>query len=948
MTQNNGGPPVTQWLWKFDDPGSGTSNMSTLQNPVHSFSTSGVHNVSLHVSSEDGCVDSIIKPVQIYAKPVASFSSDTACAHSPTQFTDHSIPNAPAIIAWQWNFGDPSSGTSNTSSLQNPTHVYSNMGNYIVTLTVINTNLCQKDTLMLLPIPPTPVAMFTFTSSCAKTPTQFTDQSIAPNSQLVSWFWDFGDGIGTSHIQNPVYTYDTAGTYNVKLRVTNLSGCADSIIIPVPSYPLPVAAFTYNSLFCPAGQVMFTNHSHGNGAGIADYLWIFEPGSTSTLPDPTFIFPVTDTTYLVTLIVTDTRGCKDTTTDSVFVKPAFSFTFTHDTVCYGNPTHFHALNKTPGDSLYSLEWNFGDPNSGAENTSTLHNPKHTFTDAGTFIVRLKAWDSDDCVDSVFKTTLVRTLPKPGYSYLSPPCDSLTRFTDLSAPEGGTISSWTWNFGDGSPDKIIPAPGPGNTTHVYALPGKYRVVLKVSNSLGCSDTVSQLVIRPSCITAAFIQSIPGGCTNASVTFTDNSQPVKEIDGWHWTFGDGSDTIYSKYSMKIRHTYTSPGTYNVQLVISAVISGETFTDTATSQVTIKQSPVAQFLADPVCLDKITLFRDQTNTFGLDITTRKWNFGDPSSGSANVSDLPDPSHLYHRPGSYNVSLLVINTLGCEDSLIKPARVFTLPVARFINNIACSNNPTYFFDRSIAIDTSIERWRWNFGVLNSKNDTSMRKDPVYVYKEEGNYDVDLIVKDFNGCSDTIDSTITVHPTPLSAFLVMDSNISSMEGKIRLRNESQRADTYFWDFGNGTTSTEENPVVTYNDDGTYLIMLVASTYFGCMDTAFYRYDVLFKGLYVPNAFVPQSNIDGVNVFKPKGINLKEYHIVVLDRSGVTIWESSALDAMGRPVEGWNGRKADGEIYPQGTYAWKIHAVFMDGTTWEGSDVGKGSDKTIGIVTLIR
>ncbi len=947
MTQDNGGPPVTQWLWKFDDPGSGIANISTLQNPVHNFTASGIHNVSLHVTSASGCVDSITRPVSIYAKPVAQFSSDTACAHSATQFIDHSIANASGILTWHWNFGDPSSGTNNTSSLQNPSHVYSSAGNYIVTLTVINTNLCEKDTLILLPIPPTPIAMFTFSSACAKIPTQFTDQSIAPNSQLVSWFWDFGDGVGTSNLQNPVYTYTNSGTYNVKLRVTNLSGCADSITIPVPSYPLPVAAFTYNSFFCPAGQVMFTDQSHGVGTDITERLWIFEPGSSSTLPDPTFIFPVTDTTYLVTLIVTDTRGCKDTTRDSVFVKPVFSFTFSQDTACYGNPTHFHAQNKTPGDSLYSLQWNFGDPNTGVDNFSTLRNPKHTFSSAGSFIVMLKAWDSDNCTDSVYKTTVVRTLPKPNYSYISPVCDTLMVFTDLSTPGSGGISSWTWNFGDGSPDKVILAPGPGSTTHVYALPGTYGVLLKVTNSLGCDDTVSHPVTKSFCISANFTQNATGACTNALVTFTDNSQPVNQIAGWHWIFGDGTDTVYTKSSVKIKHSFISPGIYNVRLIISTVVSGQTFTDTATSLVTIDQAPEAQFSTDPVCLDKITLFRDQTNTYGVDITTRKWVFGDPSSGNNNSSGLPNASHKYVRAGTYDVSLMVINKNGCKDSLSKQARVYTIPDAKFDNTLACSNNPTYFFDRSIVIDTSIEKWHWDFGVPDIKRDTSMLENPSYIYKKDGNYNVKLIVSDYHGCDDTVDSLITVHISPLSAFLVID-NVSGMTGKIQLQNKSEGADNYYWDFGNGSSSTEESPIVTYTNDGSYLITLVAANNFGCVDSTFLKYEVLFKGLYVPNAFVPESNIQGVNVFKPVGVDLKEYKVEVFDPWGQLLWESSLLDSNGRPVEGWNGRKQNGAIYQSGTYVWKISAVFIDGTTWEGSNVGKGEGKTIGTVTLIR
>lgn len=946
MSQQNGGSPITQWLWNFGDPGSGLSNASTLKNPVHSFSVSGTYNVILKVTSASGCVDTIVKSVSVGARPVAQFISDTACAGSATQFTDQSVPNAPAIISWNWNFGDPGSGIYNVSTLQNPSHVYTNAGNYLVSLHVVNSNGCGRDTTLLIPVPSKPIAMFQFSASCVNTATQFTDLSIAPNSQLSTWFWDFGDGIGTSNLQNPLYTYTTAGTYNVKLRVTNVANCADSIIIPVVSRPQPVAAFTYTNFFCPAGQVNFQDQSNGNGASITDRLWIFEPGSTSNLHDPTYIFPVTDTNYVVTLIVTNDFGCKDTILQSVYVRPAFSFSFSNDTVCYKNPTQFHALNNNPSDSLYFIEWNFGDPASGNNNISTLHDPTHVFSSPNTYAVKLKAWNSDNCVDSVYRTVTVHALPAPSFAYVAPPCDTLTLFTDQSTAGSGSIVSWSWNFGDGSPVQNIFPPNTGNTNHVYNNPGIYRVSLKVTNSYGCSDTVSRVVTRPSCIAAAFIESV-GACSNTPVVFTDHSAPVTQINQWHWSFGDGLDTVYTHYANHIRHTYAASGTYAVQLVIRAGVSGQTFTDTATRIVTISGSPETQFSAVPVCLNEITLFNDQTNTFGTTLSSWKWDFGDPTSGANNTSTLPDPTHLYHKTGKYNVSLTVINNLGCKDSLTKSTSVFALPKARFMNTLACSDNPTYFFDRSIAIDTTVDNWHWNFGVSQTTKDTSSLKNPSYVYKKEGHYDVFLIVRDAHGCFDTVDSTITVNPTPLSAFILME-NISNMTGKIQLKNKSEKADTYFWDFGNGQTSTDENPYVTYKEDGTYTIMLISTNYFGCADTSYYDYKVLFKGLYVPNAFAPTMQIDGVRLFKPVGVNLKKYKIEVFDSWGHKLWESSALDSDGRPVEGWDGRQSNGDLYQQGTYVWKIDAVFIDGTIWEGSDIGKGEYKSIGTVTLIR
>ena len=218
--------------------------------------------MTLSVTNINGCHDTIGKPVSVDPSPQAAFTADTACFGTPSQFTDSSVPNSGSLIAWSWNFGDPSSGTNNTSTLQNPTHVFTGTGVYNVNLVVTNSGTCTGDTIIPVWVNPVPQAMFEYSGSCVYTPTQFTDLSIAPGSQIIGWFWDFGDSFGTSNIQNPTYTYTQPGTYNVKLRVTNLSNCSDSIILPVISNPQPAAAFTYTSFFCPAGQVNFRMSRH--------------------------------------------------------------------------------------------------------------------------------------------------------------------------------------------------------------------------------------------------------------------------------------------------------------------------------------------------------------------------------------------------------------------------------------------------------------------------------------------------------------------------------------------------------------------------------------------------------------------------------------------------------------------------------------------------------------
>jgi hypothetical protein len=174
------------------------------------------------------------------------------------------------------------------------------------------------------------------------------------------------------------------------------------------------------------------------------------------------------------------------------------------------------------------------------------------------------------------------------------------------------------------------------------------------------------------------------------------------------------------------------------------------------------------------------------------------------------------------------------------------------------------------------------------------------------------------------------------------------MPGKLLMNNKSVDADTYYWDFGNGQNSTDENPVVTYSADGTYLIMLVSSNTFNCTDTTYYRYEILFKGLFIPNAFAPTSGNEAVSGFKPIGINLKQFKIDVYDTWGHLLWTSTELDPMGRPTGVWDGRDTKEVLLPEGTYLWKASATFIDNTIWQGSDIGKGDYKTSGTVTLIR
>jgi gliding motility-associated-like protein len=170
------------------------------------------------------------------------------------------------------------------------------------------------------------------------------------------------------------------------------------------------------------------------------------------------------------------------------------------------------------------------------------------------------------------------------------------------------------------------------------------------------------------------------------------------------------------------------------------------------------------------------------------------------------------------------------------------------------------------------------------------------------------------------------------------------------LNNLTTNGTNFAWDFGNGTTSSANSPIANFETEGHYKIELITWNGQNCADTSIMFYDLMFKGLYVPNAFSPGHFDQEVAVFKPKGINLLKYNIEIYDRSGNLLWNSSKLDGSGSPAQAWDGT-FNGEVLKQGVYLWRISAQFRDGKYWEGDSVGnvEGIPQTkSGTITLIR
>ncbi|MEI6748980.1 MAG: PKD domain-containing protein [Bacteroidota bacterium] len=950
LTTTNGGTNLVSWLWNFGDPISGTNNISILQNPSHLFSGAGNYIINLQVTNANGCIDTTLQTITVLPLPAVEFGfgNPNCLGASTTFYIDSIVTNLAVIQQIDWDFGDGSSH----SSLQNPTHTYAIAGIFTVLLSITDTSGCGNVISHTFEIHPLPVPRFSYSNACSGDTTKYIDESFTINGELISnWHWNFGDPSSTndtSSIQNPTWTYTADGSYTVTLTVITPAGCSDSISIPIQVYRKPNANFNYTASPCDNGAVYFQDSSYANQATIASWLWEFDPFQYSDVQNPVYVFFDSDSCYNVKLIVTDMRGCMDTTTKLVCVPAQLNVAVNIPETCYLQTTSFTPQLIDPvGDSLISFAWNFGEPSSGFDNTSTLRDPTHTYNLPGSYSVTLQVIDIHNCPQIIYKQVIVKPLPVPSFTYTEGNCDSIATFDASSTGGGAGISKWIWDYGDGN-TVTVDAPGDPDLPHFYSIPGMYNVSLTVINLNNCSATFSDSLLLKPCIEAIFEKIDTLGCQNQLFTFADSSYCGLPISQWDWDFGDGITISYTSWQPNVTHVFGTSGIFSVKLRVSTLIASQIVSDSLTLLVNINPSPIAKYNAADVCYGLPAVFDNTSSANGTQISSYEWTFGVPGT-TDDSSSVKNPSYTYTVAGSYDVDLIVNNTIGCTDTVTHTIHVNPLPNAFFDMSSSCSGSPTTFTDRSDSALAPLVGWRWMYADTSGTVGVDTARNAVFTFANAGDYIIRLIVADTNGCLDTLNQPLTTNPIPTTAFTFKE-NYQNVQGQLLMQDKSVDAIQYQWDFGNGVLSGAENPIVTYTEDGDYVIELITWNSFNCTDTVRTDYHLLFKGLFIPNAFAPTSPFSTARYFKPIGINLLSFKIEVFDTWGNVLWHSVKLDEFGRPTESWDGTY-QGQLLPQDVYVWKAQAVFRDGTIWNSQDVGtyKGvSDKPYGTVTLIR
>lgn len=778
----SGGAVLVKWTWNFGD-GTPVINATTNSPQIHNYISTGSYTVTLQVETSTGCQSTVsTQVINVTANPVANFTVPGVCLPAGTaNFTSTSTISSGAITGYLWNFGD-----GNTSTQQNPVHIYSTGGPFTVTLTVTSGSGCIDDTVRTVTnIYAQPDANFTVdsTESCFGGTFNFTDQSVASGSSVAQWFWNFGDGT-TSTLQNPTKQYAATGVYTVKHYVISAVNCvSDTATMTVTVLQLPTVSYTISSPVCEAKPVQFTSTSVANAGTITQYNWTINGTQTGGNNSTISYTPAAPGNYSLVLSVVTDKGCNGQISGSFTVHPRPVASFNLPGICLPAGTaNFTSTSTISSGSITNYLWNFGNGN-----TSTQQNPTTSYSSAGPFTVNLTVTSNNGCTDDT--TRILNTVyPQPQADFSSPAevcLGAAVNFTDQSTATNSTISQWQWNFGDGTVSTQQ------NPVKNYATPGTYAVTLMVTSAAGCPSNIKTktVVVNP-LPSANFNTSLPA-CENTSITFTDASVAnAGNLVKWTWVYGDGTNAVLTNGN-PFTHIYSSAGVYNVTLQVET--NKGCISNVFSKPVNVYIPPLAGFISPEVCLtDPQAPFVDTSRISSGSITGWLWNFGDPNASGANpnTSTLQNPSHSYTTVGNYTATLVVTSNNGCLDTISQSFTVNgSIPAANFTvqnANSLCSNRELTVTNTSTVDFGSIIKLEiyWDYAndptIKTVDNTPSPGKNYTYTYPEFGTpatktYTIRMVSYSGINCLNVFTRAITVLATPTIKFDAMNGVCSSL-----------------------------------------------------------------------------------------------------------------------------------------------------------------------------
>jgi gliding motility-associated-like protein len=710
-------------------------------------------------------------PCLLYAQPIDTFiyftlTSNNQCtyrdtlaihAHTPVAGgydTIHHLacPRPPVPIQFIntskyvdslqiWTFGD-----GNGSTDANPAHIYAYPGTYIVRLKVVDRNGCEDSTVIDTITVSGPFGSYTYTPTpgvCACQDSIHYTVKVWNTSSIIMLYSCTSDFTNDSIPSNStpadtnvfmfswLYCVDSVCTPNIQVSDSNCEVLLPTVAIYSDT---PSVKFTFNSYgVCGSGQICFSDSTHyhlGSGQSFTvGRIWEFGDGGTDTSANPCHYFADTGV-YDVKLIIYSNLGCIDSNYVAKVVVPSVpiadyyaddSFVCDHFPICFYDSSQIYRLTNP-----WYWSWNFGD-GTGTDTTYTK-NICHTYNTPGYFSVIMCVYDSLGCSDCDTGVMHVIANPVAKITVNTYICDSVPALIEAT---GGTSYSWTPRADFANPDTSVTNVELSNTTTVDVV---------VGNSYGCKDTATALV-NVAHVIANFIADSTD-CQRFKLCVTDASTGSNDIlTTWLYYFGDGD----SAKTPDACNLYTVPGNYNIKLTVT---DNYGCADSIVKAVVILPSPVAQFSlsSDVICSNQQVCITNLSSSVSP-ITGWYWSYGD---GQIFAGSNP-PCHMYQAPYIRNYLILLVATAqnGCNDSAELNLALNVIPQAVIKWAVSCEDDSMALESISTPGSAAVAFCQWTFwlGAANPVIDSNFY---TYFKFPAGQHDVQLIVRDLNGCLDT------------------------------------------------------------------------------------------------------------------------------------------------------------------------------------------------------
>jgi gliding motility-associated-like protein len=914
FTNSSSGSGLLNYEWTFGD-----GYTSSAFEPSHTYVDFGAYDVTLNVSSDNGCSDELTRENHVaIADVVASFDTpqNKQCPGIAFQFFNTSVGGN----EYSWNFGD-----GNTSTVYQPTHTYLNPGTYNVTLQVSVQGESCSDTYSHNVIVEDINASFTNdpSFSCSE-PLSVNYTCTTPNAD--EWYWIFGDG-ETSTQENPTHTFylpgnATNGSYKFSdtLRVVSQYGCEDIIAVTdnveITTLHSSTGGFNASPLSgcAPLDCEMDSDNIHFDTSNdsIVSWSWNFGDGNSDN------INPVTNTynntgTYEATLTVITATGCSETFETEVRVgdQPNADF-IVHTPISCAFDTVVMQDNSSGASNIDYLHWIFSDQTHAYSPLNSSYGYAYHFLDTGYLSVTYIVGDRG-CMDSIVKDSAV---------YIQGPVSAITDISDHNCADPLTYSftsdlldadKWKWDFGDGTIDSVSLLT---TASHTYSEKGLYKIALTSSNTTnGCyyTDTVT---VNPTIPEAHFTLSNSVTCKWYNITF-DASASVDNISDYHnWFFGDGvifyDTAIFEPPEplVEVQHYYNSTGTFYPSLVVKDRYGCY---DTLTQKVDIYK-PDAGFTADITSgCSPITVNFSDTSLSDTALNKFIWYVGTEifAQGEQN------PTLEFTEPGIYDIRLYIEDVVGCFHSEIKNSYIVaSQPLTEFraLDSIVCIGDSVHFEAEAGS------SYQWSFG----DGENSIAINPAHYYSDTGYFDVTLTTTDTLGCDSTltIDSMILIQPMPVANF-VTDTIFAECYPLLVNFTDSSNYPyqlDYWWEFGDGAVSNFQNPSHNYIEPGLFNVKMIINTQGGCTDTLIVDSLIELHGAYAKANVNPDTICLGDTVMYTMANKLDVEGFKWFFGDGII--DSSSIDTI------YHVLNQPGWIFPSVNYWDSVHAC-PDRTSWD-------------------